>query len=162
MIGVYFFLLFAGYTIFLLFKAVEAGLDRFWRAMAFRQFQKKIQSQEIWLVCSATTSIWALGWTFVVLGFQDGVQVFTFLLCLTRNNLVMTIQGSSPVAATTMTTPNTPFLLRSLYFFTRVCSQYNCLSPTHSGVYLCISRVSYHCYKTRVHFSFSLSHYGLF
>lgn len=28
----------------------------------------------------------------------------------------MTIQGSSPVAATTMTTPNTPFLLRSLYF----------------------------------------------
>lgn len=30
--------------------------------------------------------------------------------------LVMTIQGSSPVAATTMTTPNTPFLLRSLYF----------------------------------------------
>lgn len=40
MIGVYFFLLFAGYTIFLLFKAVEAGLDRFWRAMAFRQFQK--------------------------------------------------------------------------------------------------------------------------
>lgn len=31
----------------------------------------------------------------------------------------MTIQGSSPVAATTMTTPNTPSLLRSLYFFLR-------------------------------------------
>lgn len=39
MIGVYFFLLFARYTFSLFtFKAVEAGLDRFWRAMAFRQF----------------------------------------------------------------------------------------------------------------------------
>jgi len=46
MIGVYFFLLFAGYTIFLLFKAVEAGLDRFWRAMAFRQFQKKSKARK--------------------------------------------------------------------------------------------------------------------
>lgn len=92
MIGVYFFLLFSFYSLrdtlfFFSFKAVEAGLDRFRRAMAFRQFPKKFQSQETRLVCSATTSIWALGWTFVVLGFQDGVQVFTFLLCLTRNNL---------------------------------------------------------------------------
>lgn len=63
MIGVYFFLLFPGCTILLFsFEAVEAGLDRFWRAMAFSAIPKtKIQSQKIWLVCSATTSIWALG-----------------------------------------------------------------------------------------------------
>jgi hypothetical protein len=62
--------------------------------MAFRYFQKKNQSQEIWLVCSATTSIWALGWTFVVLGFQDGVQVLHFSLMPDTKQLVMTIQSS--------------------------------------------------------------------
>lgn len=40
-----------------------------------------------------------------------------FSLMPDTKRLVMTIQGSSPVAATTMTTPNTPSLLRSLHFF---------------------------------------------
>jgi hypothetical protein len=58
----------------------------------------------------------------VVLGFQDGVPSLHFSLMPATKRLVMTIQGSSPVAATTMTTPNTPFLLRSPYFFTSVNS----------------------------------------
>jgi hypothetical protein len=54
--------------------------------------------------------------------------------------LVMTIQGSSPVTATAMTTPNTPSLL--FFYFLNGLAQYR-LSLTHSGVYLCISQVSY-------------------
>lgn len=73
------------------------------------------------------------------IGFPRWRSSLQFSLMPATKQLVMTIQGSSPVTATTMTTPNTPSLLRSLYFFfTWVGSQYYCLSPTHSGVYLCI------------------------
>ena len=79
MIGVYFFLLFAGYTIFIFIQGRRSWSGPLLACHGFSAIsKKKIQSQKIWLVCSATTSIWALGWTFVVLGFQDGVQVFTF------------------------------------------------------------------------------------
>lgn len=51
------------------------------------------------------------------IGFPRWRSSLHFSVMPDTKQLVMTIQGSSPVAATTMTTPNTPFLLRSLYLF---------------------------------------------
>lgn len=63
----------------------------------------------------------------------------------------MTIRGGGPIEVYThydKTKYPLLFLSAFLIFFGLAHSDPHCLPPIHIGVYLCISRVSYHCSKT--------------
>lgn len=84
--------------------------------MAFRQFQKNPKPGNLAsLQCNYLDM--GVGLDLCGIGFPRWRSSLHFSVMPDTKQLVMTIQGSSPVAATTMTTPNTPFLLRSLYLF---------------------------------------------
>lgn len=83
------------------------------------------------------------------IGFPRWRSSLQFSLMPATKQLVMTIQGSSPVTATSMTTPNTPSLLRSLYFFLHGLAHSTIVCHLLILAFIfALSRVSYHCYKT--------------
>lgn len=116
MIGVYFFLLFAGYTIFLLIQGRRSWSGPLLACHGFSAIPKKNPKSGNLASLQCNYLDMGVGLDLCGIGFPRWRSSLHFSLMPDTKQLVMTIQGSSPVAATTMTTPNTPFLLRSLYF----------------------------------------------